>query len=170
MQVYFDNSRCRIDPVVCLNVLSLFYKYGRGSDLEETLAFAYDALLSRTYINGTRYYQTAETFLYFAYLFVEESKSADIRRKWTPLLRVRLMELRCGAGPSDALALAMRILLSTKLELTPDPSDVAALIAMQNADGSWCSGWFYKYGSSGVLIENVGFTTALALKALVTLP
>lgn len=34
-QVYFDPSRPRIDPVVCVNVLTLFYKYGRGSQLKE---------------------------------------------------------------------------------------------------------------------------------------
>ena len=37
---------------------------------------------------------------------------------------------------------------------------------MQEEDGGWPSGWFYKYGSSGVRIGNRGFTTALAINAL----
>lgn len=172
-QVYFDKSRKRTDPVVCLNVLTLFYKYGRGSDIDQTLQYAYEVLRNRSYMYGTRYYQTAEAFLYFAVIFVEESGSEDIRKKWTPLLRVRLMELRfltsAGSGSSDPLAIAMRILLSTKLGLTSDPVDISDLLRMQERNGSWTGGWFYKYGSSGVLIENTGLTTALALKALTTL-
>ncbi|KAF9468730.1 hypothetical protein BDZ94DRAFT_1294279 [Collybia nuda] len=170
VQVYFDKSRQRTDPVVCLNVLTLFYKYGRGSDLNETLQYAYGVLRNRGYTYGTRYYQTAEVFLYFAVIFTEESGSEDIRKKWTPLLRVRLMELiLTGSKSVDPLSTAIRILLSTKLELASDPVDVYDLLRMRNKNGSWTGGWFYKYGSSGILIENAGFTTAIALKALTTL-
>ena len=52
--------------------------------------------------------------------------------------------------------------------LEPDPAEVRLLLEMQQADGGWGGGcgWFYKYGSSGVLIENAAFTTAVAWKAL----
>ncbi|KAK1236596.1 hypothetical protein PQX77_000148 [Marasmius sp. AFHP31] len=44
--------------------------------------------------------------------------------------------------------------------------DVVALREMQSVDGGWPDGWFYKYGSNGVLIANRGFTTALAINAI----
>ena len=77
------------------------------------------------------------------------------------------MELRyLDRLTSDPLAAAMRIILSVELELLPDPTDIKALLDSQAPDGSWTGGWFYKYGSSGILVENAGLTTAFALKAL----
>ncbi|KAL4905348.1 hypothetical protein BDW74DRAFT_177722 [Aspergillus multicolor] len=61
---YFDRSRLRVDPIVCINVLRLFHKYGRGSELAETLSWVRDVLRTRAYIDGTRYYATPEAFLY----------------------------------------------------------------------------------------------------------
>ena len=55
-QTYFDPQRPRFDPVVCVNVLSLFYSYGRGHELEKTLRWVYDVLLHRAYTDGSRYY------------------------------------------------------------------------------------------------------------------
>lgn len=44
--------------------------------------------------------------------------------------------------------------------------DLLKLRSMQEVDGGWPDGWFYKYGSSGVLIANRGFTTAIAINAI----
>ena len=63
----------------------------------------------------------------------------------------------------------MRISISSTLGLLPNLMDVVQLLDSQNEDGGWDGGWFYKYGSSGILIENVGLTSALALKALTAL-
>ena len=126
--------------------------------------------MNKEYLNGTRYYYSAETFLFFATRFMQESNSVDIRKKWIPLLRVRLMELRLGSPCSpDALATAMRVSLAYELELFPDPKDILALLDGQGEEGEWRGGWFYRYGKTGILIENVGLTTSLALKALSTL-
>jgi hypothetical protein len=77
------------------------------------------------------------------------------------------MELRPhGWITSDPLATAMRIILSIGLELLPDPKDIQFLLETQAMEGHWTGGWFYKYPTSGILVENVGLTTALCLKAL----
>lgn len=63
LQVYFDASRPRIDPIVCVNVLTLFYTYGRGDELRETFQWVESVLKHRAYLDGTRYYEPAEAFL-----------------------------------------------------------------------------------------------------------
>lgn len=63
LQVYFDDSRPRLDPVVCVNILTLFYSNGRGHELDDTLDWVYSVLENRAYLEGTRYYEGAETFL-----------------------------------------------------------------------------------------------------------
>jgi hypothetical protein len=65
----------------------------------------------------------------------------------------------------DALALAMRVIFCARAGIDAS-GDLQKLLEMQDVDGSWPDGWFYKYGSNGVLIANRGFTTALAIQAI----
>ena len=123
--------------------------------------------MNKEYLHGTRYYYSAECFLYFATRFIQNCNSPDLQNLWIPILRVHLIELRVGSMKSaDPLATAMRIIISIELGLLPSSADIVRLLDSQGEDGGWYGGWFYKYGSSGILIENVGLTSTLALKAL----
>ena len=160
-QVYFDCSRPRVDPVVCVNVLSFFYANGRGSDLCKTLDYVYSILDSRSYLDGTRYYTGAEPFLYFLGRLILISDS--VRRRFEPLFQQRLRE-RIGTN-GDSLSLSMRIWACSVVGVVDD-FDLWKLLTLQTSNGSWEDGWFYKYGSSGILIGNIGLTTAFAIKAI----
>ncbi|KAH9959682.1 hypothetical protein BC827DRAFT_1156239 [Russula dissimulans] len=140
---YFDPERLRTDPVVALNILSLFYSRGRGHEVAHTLDWVLCVLGHRAYLDGTRYYETGECFPFFA------SRLLRSGRNDPPLLRPRVLEWAGCSG--DALALAMRV------------------IAGAEEDGGWEAGWVYKYGTSGVKIGNRGLTTALALNAIASL-
>ncbi|TFY83564.1 hypothetical protein EWM64_g453 [Hericium alpestre] len=166
IQTYFDHLRPRVDPVVCVNVLTLFYSRGRGSELPQTLDWVQHVLENRAYVEGTRYYETAECFLYFLSRLLETAKDAKLNALLKPLLKERLQE-RIGAS-GDALALAMRVLACATVGV-PDEMDMRQLLPLQCEDGGWPAGWVYKYGSSGVKIGNRGLTTALALKAIKSL-
>ncbi|KAH9054308.1 HAD-like domain-containing protein [Lactarius vividus] len=146
---YFDPERPRTDPIVALNVLRVFYSRGRGHELSATLDWVVGVLEHRAYLDGTRYYETAECFLFFAAQLLRATPDPNLHARLVPLLRARIEE-RTGAAAGDALALAMRVLAGT-------------------VDGSWGPGWIYKYGSSGVKIGNRGLTTALALNAIAAL-
>ncbi|KAG2074605.1 hypothetical protein BDR04DRAFT_1173187 [Suillus decipiens] len=163
IQTYFDHRRPRIDPVVCVNVLTLFYSYGRGHQLNRTLRWIRDVLLHRTYLHGTRYYATPECFLYFVGRLLEISNDAYLEAYIKPPLIKRIQE-RIGAD-GDALAFSMRLLLCAYLGLRND-LDLRNLLALQCEDGGWEIGWIYKYRSSGVKIGNRGLTTSLAVKAI----
>lgn len=63
LQVYFDASRPRLDPVVCINALTFFSANGRGHELQESFDWVEAVLTHRAYVDGTRYYETAEAFL-----------------------------------------------------------------------------------------------------------
>ncbi|KAJ7287489.1 HAD-like domain-containing protein [Mycena rebaudengoi] len=164
---YFDHQRPRFDPVVCVNVLNLFYKYNRGSELQSTLAWVYEVLRNRAYLDGTRYYDNAECFLYFLSRLLEASDDMDLHDTLRPLLKERLRE-RIGMD-GDALQLGMRIVACAAVGL-PEEIDRRALLALQEEDGGWEIGWIYKYGSSGIKIGNRGLTTALAIKAIESVP
>ena len=150
------------DPVVCVNVLTLFYRNGRGHELESTLDWVYSCLLCRAYTDGTLYYPAAEAFLFFLSRLTQSSSS--VLQRFKPVYRAReRFEVE-----GDALALARRILVAANIGLVCH-ADVQTLVSMQRDDGSWTTGWIYKFGSSGMLIENDGLTTTLAMKAVLRL-
>ncbi|SJL17011.1 uncharacterized protein ARMOST_20551 [Armillaria ostoyae] len=163
VQTYFDCTRPRIDPVVCVNVLSLFYSYGRGNEINPTLEWVHQVLLHRAYLQGSRYYETAECFLFFLYRFISGCDSPVIHNRFYPLLKDRVME-RIGME-GDGLALAMRLIVCdfTKVK---NEIDLQTLRDLQREDGGWDSGLIYKYGSSGLSIGNRGLTTVMAIHAI----
>ncbi|KAF8432402.1 HAD-like protein [Boletus edulis BED1] len=161
IQTYFDIKRPRIDPIVCVNVLTFFYTNGRGSELRETFDWIYEVLKNRAYTKGTLYYYGPDTFLYFLSRFL--SVSIYARRRLGQLFAKRVAEHFGAEG--DALALAVRIHAATVVDLC-DTRDYEQLGKMQDADGSWPMGWIYKYGAEDVLIGNKGLTTALAVSAM----
>ena len=67
--------------------------------------------------------------------------------------------------PGDALAIAMRIICCEEYGF--DASiDAAKLRAMQEIDGGWQDGWFYRNAVEGVVVANRGVTAAFAVKAI----
>ncbi|KAH8988101.1 HAD-like domain-containing protein [Lactarius akahatsu] len=162
--IYFDAERTRTDPIVCLNILRLFYSRGRGHELPHTLDWVLGVLEHRAYLDGTRYYETAECFLFFAAQLLRATPDPNLHARLAPLLRARIEE-RTGAASGDALALAMRVLAGSIVGLRL-AHDLALLLPLQCEDGGWGPSWIYKYGSSGVKIGNRGLTTALALNAI----
>ena len=47
-----------------------------------------------------------------------------------------------------------------------DVQDYERLLDMQQEDGAWPLGWFYRNGGSGLLTGNQGLTTAMAVAAI----
>lgn len=152
--------------MVCLNALTLFYLAGRGSEVDQTLTYVLDVLENRGYLDGTRYYHSAEIFLYFATRFASKVDSLSISNTWKPLIRARLLEFRRAGKSIDPLATSMRILCANLLGVPIDRTDVDLLLQTQCPEGRWKRGWFFKYGSSGILCENSGLTTAFAYAAI----
>jgi hypothetical protein len=119
---------------VCVNILTLFYAHGRGSELRPTLLWVREVLYHRAYLDGTRYYATAECFLYFLSLLLDRSSDEELHALLKPLLKERLQE-RIGAS-GDALALAMRILACVSVGIK-NAIDLQTLLSLQCEDGGW---------------------------------
>jgi hypothetical protein len=130
---------------VCVNVLTLFYKYNREAELQPTLQWICEVLRNRAYLDGTRYYETAECFLYFLSRLLLSSSDMALHTALGPMLKERLQE-RIGAE-GDALQLAMRIVACASVGVRDD-ADLRTLLTLQHEDGGFEIGWMYKYGSS----------------------
>ena len=161
--MYFDRERPRTDPVVCVNVLSLFYQQGRGHQLGRTLQWVHEVLLHRAYLDGTLYYESPDFFLFSLGRLLRCTQDAELHQWLRPLLKRRLQERIGRTG--DGLSLAMRLLACNALALT-NQVDLEILLSLQCKDGGWGLDWMYRYPSSGVRIGNRGVATAFAISAI----
>ncbi|KAI9641787.1 hypothetical protein NHQ30_009646 [Ciborinia camelliae] len=162
-QTYFDSSRNRVDPIVSANILACFYFYNRGHEFERTLQLVHAMLLDRSYMQGTRYYPSADCCLGFIGRLLRSSKDAHLQTTLGPLLKLRVRE-RVGLAGS-AMDLAMRIITCAQMGIACE-EDRRTLLDLQCDDGSWEAGWMYQYGSNRVKIGNCAVTTAMAVAAL----
>jgi hypothetical protein len=128
-------------------------------------------------MHGTRYYCTAELFLFFLARFyrallahphnVEMSSLAcQIRKE----LRKAIRGLVGKEG--DALQRAMRILVWKEVQdadLAMErwvEGEVDALVRMQEEDDSWGNCWIYRFVGKGVRLGNRGLTNVIVGRAL----
>ncbi|CAG8071441.1 unnamed protein product [Penicillium olsonii] len=162
-QAYYDKSRPRADIVITLNILIIFHKYGRSYQLPTTMEWMFNVLLNRAYINGTRYYASAEWFLYYMVRLLRESTDPTLEGRIKDLLRKRVTE-RIGA-PGDAFPLGMRLLACKYLGIENYP-DSQKLADMQQEDGGWEASCLYYFPGKKREVGNRGASTAFALKAL----
>ena len=163
IMTYFDGNRPRIDPIVCVNAVRFFYKYGRGENtpaLEPTKSWISDVLFHRAYLDGTYYYPTGEVFLYLFSRLLVANPYSDIYRATSAVLRERLQERVGSAG--DALELAMRLISCVDMGVQNNV-DLQRLEAMQEEDGGWPIGWLCQTGKISLKIGNKGVTTAFAV-------
>ena len=149
---------------MCLNVIRLFFRFDRGhqKELEPTKRWVQDVLYHRAYLNGTRYYQSPDTFLYFYARLLLENPHSDVSRDEV-VLRERLIERVNGEG--DAMSLAMRVLACHFVGIRNE-LDLKRLLDKQQEDGSFAIGWLCQYGKTQMKLGNRALTTALAIRAI----
>ncbi|KAI5456631.1 Haloacid dehalogenase-like hydrolase-domain-containing protein [Mariannaea sp. PMI_226] len=164
VKVFFNKPEDRVEPTVCINVVRVFYSYGRGNQLElqATKDWIHDVLFYRGYLKGTRYYPSPDVFLYFFAQLLHENPVSDLSR-WLPLFRERLIERVNCEG--DSMSLAMRVLACELVGLS-NKTDLRRLLDLQEEDGSFGLGWLCRYGKSGIMIGSRGLTTAVAISAI----
>ncbi|KAI0767219.1 hypothetical protein C8Q74DRAFT_1426602 [Fomes fomentarius] len=165
VQTYFDHTRPRTDHVVCVNVLAFFHLNGREADVTETLDWVHSVLANRTYVHGSLYYPYPNAILYFLSRFLTISISAS--RRLAHLFSERVQEALQVSADADPLALAMRVLAAGSIGIR-DARGHEQLLRMQEEDGSWPTGFIYRYGKTGIQIGNKGLTTAMAASAIRT--
>jgi hypothetical protein len=154
-----------VDPVVCCNVLSLFFQHGRGDQLTETLDWVLQVLRRRAYIHGTSYYPVPETFLFFLSRLMPRLRESRprIHSEMRDVVIERLKE-RLGVRV-DAANLAMRLVACQQFGVC-DVQGLRELMAMQEADGGWEMGTLYQYSNKKLCLGNRGTSTALAVDAV----
>ena len=163
IEVYFPPSGHRhyVDPVVCVNALYLLTLVGRAQEASKTADYIADHLCSQAYLAGTRYYSSADLFLYFGSRLVERFPQQHAR--FGQLLR-QAIQARRGATntPLDAAAR----LIAAKRAGVSNEVDERTLLLAQVDDGGWPADAFYTFGRRHGYFGGREVTTAFAVNAL----
>jgi len=168
MEVYEQPAASRsdrIDATAAVNALYLVFHCGREAEARPSLDFVEHHLTSRAFEQGTRYYPSGDTFLYFLSRLLRDFERAQ-PRFLGPLHEV--LKPRFGKEAS-VLTRATRVAAADNVGLF-DTEDLAVIAAAQRPDGSWPPGAFFKYGRASRYFGSEAVTTAFALRALVAGP
>jgi hypothetical protein len=166
------------DPAVALNALYAL-KLAAHEGLRDpqgvigqTMDFAAAHLLSGRYRQGTRYYPSPDTFLYFASCLCRRFPEVNrrLREPLTGALIERSRAARQPGGPADpqsALNLAQRTLTAANLDV--DLGTIRQQLALtqeQAEDGSWPAAPLFSMGKRKIFFGSKPLTTVFALAAL----
>ncbi|CAG8453735.1 6996_t:CDS:1 [Scutellospora calospora] len=159
----------RIDPTVCASAMRLIYKVGYDKDAKKTENYLYYTLATKSYLEGSKYFPSPDTFLYYLYKAIILSK--DALNKFGALLAVNVID-RLGTT-NYPLDLAMRILIVEGLGLLKHEhmpeiinKEKQTLEKLQQKDGSWPIDALYKTGRSEIYFGSREISTAFSLKVL----
>lgn len=166
VETYFDPTGERsglVDPVVCANVLYLAHQLGRQDEFLATEDYLVEVMLDGSYLQGTRYYPSPDTLLYFLGRVVGRfhgSRLAERVRK--PLQQAVTARIGTTQGPID---LAQRVLVCSWLG-TRNTHEAMRLASMQAPHGAWPADSLFQYGRTKVHFGSSDLTTTFALAAL----
>ncbi|KAI1209391.1 HAD-like domain-containing protein [Annulohypoxylon truncatum] len=163
LQTYFDHEVPRTDLETCCNILRLFYSKDRENDprIKKTEKWVAQCIKNRAYTYGSRCYTTPETFLYF------------VARLWSDYMPEFLYDsdiedciIERLNIPTNALALAFRISACQLMKVEPRlyRQDLTKFVLLQDKDGGWPAGHFFRAEGVKNWIGNRSLTTALAIK------
>jgi len=162
IMVYFEpcDKENQIDHVSATNVLTLLNMLGRGDEAKETENFVLDQLQKGAYLEGSRYYHSPDTFIYFLGRMIEQCPNMKDRFE-EPLRKA----VRSHVGMTETpIEIAMRC--TTLARLGENPAELNKLLRAQGTDGGWNSNSIYHYGGKVGYFGSRAITTAFALEAI----
>lgn len=167
MQLYFDPTRPRTYPEACCIILRACHKFEFNSDprIQKTEDYVVQCLNNDACLDGSRFYTTPESFLYFVAQLYVETRSESLRNRLSAI-KAKLGE-RLNV-PTNPMALALRLSACQTVGIDPRlfRKDLETFMLLQEEDGGWPAGHFCRFGKTGARIGNRGLTTALAVRIL----
>lgn len=173
-EVHLDPNRPRIAPEVSANILSLFYSFDRGHEVQESLSYLQKAMALEEY-QESRYYFLPEPLFYYTWRLLCIASGSAVGKvndhrlpKELHTLKdhlIRRVTARLGTAKDNVLCPAIRLLICHSMGIKNDV-DVQVLVDLQEEDGSFGNAWYVRYGSNGIRISHRAFGVVVASVAL----
>lgn len=164
VQTYFDPTGERegiIDPVVCVNVLFLAHLLGRSDEFKATAEFVHQVLIEETFLEGSRYYHSPDSFLFFLGRLVHSFPEA--RNTFGEDLAFAVKN-RLNIS-SHTIDVAQRAILCAWLGID-GTVETDELWATREGDGHWPADALFRSGRRPLFFGSRVMSTAFAVSAL----
>jgi len=158
-----DKKHLVVDPCVCANVLYFLELLKQSHLIQKSENFLIDFLSSEKYLNGTRYYPSPYTFLYFTGRLMAFDRTREI---FAPLLRVQLDKLLDKEKNAIELAKFLIVAKWCGYKIPNVHEHISKLISMADEKGKWPATTFFSFGSKRLYFGSSPLTTAFAMGAL----
>ncbi len=160
--VWLSNEREQhLDPIVSINAQILATLLGKKQLFPENLDFISNHLLSGSFVRGTRYYHSPDTFLYFV------ARLADFDPDFNSLINKNLttaLSNRIGTT-CHPLDLAQRVIIGKWLGMDIS-HEIQKLLSLQRDDGCLPNDSIFRLGSGKGFFGSPALTTAFFIQAL----
>lgn len=166
VETYFDPTGERsglVDPVVCANVLFLAHQLDRQDELLASEDYVVETLVDGSFLAGTRYYPSPETFLYFVTRVVRAFPNSRLSQRIRTSLRQAVIA-RVGTSTTP-IDMAQRVLVCAWLGLS-NKGEATMLAKLQDEFGAWPADSLFQYGRTKVHFGSSGLSTSMAIAAL----
>ena len=165
IETYFDPTGERagiVDAVVCCNVLFLAHQLNRAPEARATIEHVRRVLIEETFLEGTRYYHSPDTFLFFlgrvVHCFPGETEELFLE----PLKAA--IKKRLGI-PGNTIDMAQRVLLCAWFGID-DEGEAERLLEAREGNGLWANDALFRYGRKKVYFGSQVMATAFAMAAV----
>jgi hypothetical protein len=166
VETYFDPTGERagiVDAVVCCNVLFLAHQLNRAPEARATLEHVRRVLIEESYLDGTRYYHSPDTFLFFLGRLVHYFPAETEEMFLEPLKAA--IKKRLGIS-SNTIDMAQRVLLCAWFDIH-DEGESQRLLEAREADGCWANDALFRYGRKKVYFGSRVMASAFVMASLV---
>jgi hypothetical protein len=165
VETYFDPTGERagiVDAVVCCNVLFLAHQLNRSPEARATLEHVRRVLIEETYLEGTRYYHSPDTFLFFLGRLVHYFPAETEEMFLEPLKAA--IKKRLGIS-SNTIDMAQRVLLCAWFGID-DEGEGQRLLEAREGDGGWANDALFRYGRKKVYFGSKVMAGAFVMAAV----
>jgi hypothetical protein len=156
-----DDRPKNIDHVVVANILYFAYLLGREKEIIQSENWIYNTLQTSEYLNGSRYYNSPDAFL-FAINRIANKFPMFKKRFKKSLYESINNRIKKAEHPLD---IAMTIIVAKSFDINTK-SYKNKLINLQNSNGSWPADALFRFGSVEKYFGSQALSTAYAIRAL----
>ncbi len=155
--------RQRFDPIVNINAQVLAVLLGAKKSFKTNQDYIIEHLRNGNYLQGTRYYHSPDTFLYFV------ARLSDVDSDFKELIyndfkQAIQKRLRTTCQPLD---MAQRMIIGNKWGLNID-WEIEKLLSLQRVDGSLPTDSLFHFGNGNGYFASPALSTAFFVQALNT--
>jgi hypothetical protein len=168
VRAFIDSTEHKaVDPCVCANVLYFMELIGTSKKVKKTETFLLEYLSTGKYLNGTRYYPSPYTFLYFVGRLLSFPRTRKIFESQIQIQLQNIME-NGNLNELNALDLSKFLIVSkwSNFYLKDVGNHLLHLISMSK-DSRWPAVAFFSFGSKSLYFGSDSLTTAFAIGTLI---